>query len=195
MVKAPQMSAKLHPTAKLVLDFAPLAVFFIAFKLGDVISATAALVVATLISIAVTYAVERTLALAPLISGVLVTLLGGLSVIFRNEQFIKMKPTAVNIIFALVLLGGVYLYRRGLLKYILDVAFQLTEEGWRILSRRWGFFFLFLAALNEVIWRNFTTEFWVNFKVFGMLTLTIAFAVSQYRLVERYRPTDGNNAS
>lgn len=170
-----------------MLDFGPLLVFFIAFKLGDVLSATAALVVATLIALAVTYAVERTVALAPLISAGLVTVLGGLSVLLQDERFIKMKPTFVNLAFAAVLLAGVWGFKRGLLKYILDVAFQLTEEGWQILSRRWGLFFIFLAALNEVIWRNFTTEFWVNFKVFGMFTLTVTFAAAQFRLVERYK--------
>jgi intracellular septation protein len=187
MVKAQQMTGKLNPNAKLALDFAPLAVFFIAFKLGDVMSATIALIVTTLLSIAIIYAVERKLALAPLISGGLVTVLGTLGIIFHNEQFIKMKPTAVNLVFALILLGGAVVYKRGVLKYVLDVAFSLTEQGWLILSRRWGFFFLFLAGLNEFIWRNFSTEFWVNFKVFGMFTLTIAFAVSQYKLIERYK--------
>ncbi|MDX2095751.1 MAG: septation protein A [Alphaproteobacteria bacterium] len=182
------MSGKLNPGVKLILDFAPLAVFFAAFKLGDVLSATLALMVATAFSIAVIYAVERKLALAPLISGGLVMVLGGLSVAFHNEQFIKMKPTVVNLVFAAILLGGVLIYKRGLLKYVLDMAFTLTDEGWRVLSRRWGFFFLFLAALNETIWRNFSTEFWVNFKVFGMFTLTIAFAISQFRVVERYKP-------
>lgn len=170
-----------------MLDFAPLAVFFVAFKLAGVMEATLALVVATVTSIAIIYAVERKIALAPLISGVLVTVLGGLSVWLHDEQFIKMKPTLVNLLFATLLLGGVVFFKRGLLRHVLDMAFHLTEEGWRVLSVRWGFFFLFLAGLNEVIWRNFPTEFWVNFKVFGMLTLTIAFAMSQMRVLEKYK--------
>jgi intracellular septation protein len=181
------MTKKLPPTVKLALDFAPLAVFFVAFKLGGVMAATLALMVATSMSIAIIYAVERTLALAPIISGGLVMVLGGLSVALQDEEFIKLKPTLVNLAFAAILLGGVYGYKRGLLKYVLDVAFQLTEQGWLILSRRWGFFFLFLAALNEFIWRSFPTEFWVNFKVFGMFTLTIAFAFSQFKLLEKYK--------
>lgn len=187
MVKAPQMNRKLPANVKLLLDFAPLAVFFVAFKLGGVMAATMALMVATSISIGVIYAVERKLALAPLISGGVVLVMGGLSLALKDEQFIKLKPTLVNLAFAAILLGGVVIGKRGLLKYVLDVAFSLTDEGWLILSRRWGFFFLFLAALNEVIWRNFPTDFWVNFKVFGMFTLTIAFAVSQFRLVEKYK--------
>ena len=181
------MASKLPPAVKLGLDFAPLAVFFVAFKLGGVMSATLALMAATAISIAVIYAVERKLALAPLISGGLVMVLGGLSVALHDEQFIKLKPTIVNVTFAAILLGGVVIGKRGLLKYVLDVAFQLTDRGWMILSRRWGFFFLFLAILNECIWRNFPTEFWVNFKVFGMFTLTILFAISQIKLVEAYQ--------
>ena len=180
------MTQKLNPNVKLALDFAPLAVFFIAFKLGGVMAATMALMVATILSIAIVYLTERKLALAPLISGGLVMVLGGASIYFKNEQLIKMKPTVVNMVFAAILLGGVYFYKRGLLKYVLDVAFTLTDEGWCVLSRRWGFFFLFLAGLNEFIWRSFSTEFWVNFKVFGMFSLTILFAISQFRLVAKY---------
>jgi intracellular septation protein len=180
------MTRKLNPNVKLALDFAPLGVFFVGFKLGGMQAAIVALMVATLISIAVVYAAERKLALAALISGGLVMVLGGASIYFKNEQLIKMKPTVVNCVFAMILLGGVYISKRGLLKYVLDVAFKLTDEGWLVLSRRWGFFFLFLACLNECIWRNFSTDFWVNFKVFGMFSLTILFALSQFKLVAKY---------
>lgn len=176
----------LNPLAKLILDFAPLAVFFIGYKLGGVMLATMLLMAATAVSIGVTYAVERKLALAPLITGVVVMVMGGLTIALDDPMFIKIKPTLVNLVFAGVLLGGVYFGKRGLLKYVLDVAFSLTPEGWLVLSRRWGFFFMFLAGLNEFIWRNFSTEFWVSFKVFGMMTLTIAFAISQIKLVEKY---------
>jgi intracellular septation protein len=166
------MSRKLPPTVKIILDFAPLAVFFVAYKLAGVMAATVALMVATTLSIAIIYAVERKLALAPLITGGVVLVMGTLSVALQDEQFIKLKPTIVNLTFAAILL---------------DVAFQLTDEGWQILSRRWGFFFLFLALLNEFVWRNFPTSFWVNFKVFGMFSLTILFALSQLRLLEKYK--------
>jgi len=181
------MRLKLSSTHKLLLDFAPLGVFFVAFKLGGVMVATLALMVATMLSIATIYVAEKKIALAPLISGVLVTILGGLSIALHDEQFIKMKPTMVNGLFALILLGGVFGFGKGLLRHVLDVAFHLTDEGWTILSCRWGFFFLFLAGLNEVIWRSFSTEFWVNFKVFGMFTLTMAFAISQVRAMERFK--------
>ena len=181
------MSARLPAFAKLALDFAPLLVFFVAFRLAGVMVATVALIVATLVSMVVIYVCERKIALAPLISGVLVTVLDGLSIALHNDQFIKMKPTLVNLVFAVTLLTGALIFKRGLLKYVLDMAFHLTEEGWIILSRRWGFFFVFLAGLNEFIWRHYPTEFWVNFKVFGMFTLTMLFAASQLRLVEKYK--------
>jgi intracellular septation protein len=180
------MPRTLPASSKLLLDFAPLGVFFLGFKFADMMTATVALIIATAISLAIIYAVERKIAMAPLISGVLVAVMGGLTIALNDEQFIKIKPTLLNLLFASVLLGGVYLAKRGMLKYVLDVAISLTDEGWLKLSRRWGFFFLFLAALNEVIWRSFPTEFWVNFKVFGMFTLTMAFALSQWKLIERH---------
>lgn len=180
------MPRALPAPIKLVLDFAPLGIFFLGYKFGDMTIATVALMAATALSLLIIYAVERKLALAPLVSGVLVGVLGGLTILLKDEYFIKVKPTLLNLCFALVLLGGVYLGKKGLLKYVLEVAVSLTDEGWLKLSRRWGFFFLFLAVLNEIIWRSFPTEFWVNFKVFGMFTLTMAFALSQWKLIERY---------
>lgn len=180
------MTRRLSAPLKLLLDFAPLGMFFLGYKFADMMTATLLLIAATCVSLAVIYAVERKIAMAPLISGVLVALLGGLTILLNDELFIKVKPTLLNLVFATLLLGGVFLFRRGLLKYVLDVALTLSDAGWLILSRRWGFFFLFLAVLNEVIWRNFPTEFWVNFKVFGMFTLTMVFALSQIRLIERY---------
>ena len=176
---------------KLALDFAPLLVFFVGFRLGGVMDATIALMVSTVVCIAIVYICERTVSLAPLLSGVLVTVLGGLSIAFNNDQFIKMKPTLINFAFGMILLVGVFGFKRGLLKHVLDVAFQLTPEGWLILSRRWGFFFLALAALNEFIWRHFPTEFWVNFKVFGMMTLTVIFTAAQLRLVNKHQEVSG----
>jgi len=187
MVNSPQHSRHLSGNTKLALDFAPLAVFFIAFKFSDVLTATLALIISTILCMTIIYWYERKIALAPLISGILVTVLGGLTYALQDERFIKMKPTFVNLLFAAVLLGGVFIAKKGLLKYVLDIAFSLTAEGWRILSMRWGFYFVFLAVLNEIIWRNFPTEFWVNFKVFGMLTLTVLFTLSQLRLIEKHK--------
>lgn len=180
------MTKRLPANAKLILDFAPLAAFFIAYKVSGVMAATAVLIAATVLALAIIYAVERKIAPAPLITGIVVALFGGLTLVLKDDAFIKLKPTFINLIFAGILLVGAYGFKRGLLKHILDVAIQMTDEGWMKLSKRWGFFFLFLAVLNEVIWRNFSTEFWVNFKVFGMFTLTIAFAMSQFRLIKRH---------
>jgi intracellular septation protein len=187
MVKPPHLQRKLGTGLKLLLDFAPLGAFFAGYKLGGVEAATVAIIVTSLLCMGIAYVLTRTIALAPLISGGLVTVLGLLALTLKDPMFIKMKPTAVNLIFAAILLGGVYGARRGLLSYVLDVAFKLTDEGWLILSRRWGFFFLFLALVNEIVWRHFPESFWVNFKVFGMFGMTILFALSQFRLLDAYR--------
>lgn len=185
MINTPQR--KLPANSRLALDFAPLAAFFLGYKFAGLMAATVLLVAATLVSLAIIYAVERKIAAAPLVSGVLVAVFGALTLWLNDERFIKIKPTLVNLFFASILLGGVYGWRKGLLRHVLDVAFHLTDEGWLTLSRRWGMFFLGLALLNEVVWRSFPTAFWVNFKVFGMLTLTLAFAVAQAKLIERYK--------
>ena len=184
MVNPPQQ--KLPASLRLALDFAPLAAFFLGYRLDGLMTATALLIATTLASLAIIYVHERRISPAPLVSGILVALLGGLTLALNDEHFIKIKPTLVNLLFASVLLGGVYGFRKGLLRYVLDMALTLTEEGWRIVSRNWGFFFVFLAALNEMIWRNFSTDFWVDFKVFGMFTLTMLFAVSQMLLIQKY---------
>ncbi len=170
----------------MLLDLLPLAAFFVGYQLGDLMLATALIIAATLVSLGVIYHLERKLALNPLITAIVVTVFGGLTLLLNDELFIKMKPTIINCLFAAILLAGVYIYRRGLLKYVLDMALDLSDEGWCKLSARWGFFFVFLALLNELIWRNFSTDFWVNFKVFGMLTCTVLFTLSQIPLIKRY---------
>ena len=179
-------SRPLPPAAKLLLGFAPLGTFFIAYKLGGVMVATAVLIGVTALSLVVIYAFERKLAPAPLITGIIVALFGGLTLLLKDEDFIKMKPTFINLIFSAGLLIGAYGFKRGVIKPVLGLAIEMREEGWLKLSKRWGFFFLFLAVLNECVWRNFPTEFWVDFKVFGMFSLTMAFALSQYRLIQKY---------
>jgi intracellular septation protein len=121
----------------------------------------------------------------PLVSGVVVLVFGGLTLFFADDLFIKLKPTIVNALFGTVLLGGLAL-GRPLLPYVLDSVFQLTDEGWRKLTFRWGVFFFFLAALNEVVWRFFSTDFWVAFKVWGVMPITIAFAMAQVGLLNRH---------
>lgn len=175
------------------LDFFPLLTFFLAYKWAGLLAATAALIVCTLLSLGIIYGKEKKLAIMPLVSGIAVTIFGGLTLFLQDELFIKMKPTIVNLLFAVILLGGLF-YKKPLLKYVLESAIQLSEEGWRILTRRWGLFFIFLGLLNEMIWRNFPTDFWVSFKVFGMLTLTITFTLCQLPLMKKYwvEPEDAN---
>lgn len=175
----------MNPKLKLLLDIGPLVAFFLAYRFSGVFAATAAIMAATIISLLVTYYIEKKIAIMPLVSGVVIAVFGSLTLLLQDEQFIKMKPTLVNLIFASILLGGVY-FKKSLLKYVLESAMELSDEGWRILSLRWGVFFIFLALLNEFIWRNFSTDFWVNFKVFGMLTLTMLFTILQIPLIKKY---------
>lgn len=170
---------------KIALDMGPLAVFFIAYRLYGVQAATAAIMAATFFSLALTYWIEKKISPMPLISGVIIAIFGSLTIIFHDNSFIKMKPTMVNIIFASILLIGLS-FKKPLLKFALGSALNLSDKGWKILSLRWGLFFLFLAGLNEYIWRNYTEDFWVNFKVFGMLTLTMVFSLLQLPLIKKY---------
>lgn len=175
----------MNPTLRFALDMGPLMVFFAAYRFYGLQAATAALIATTLVSLVITYLLEKRVAMMPLVSGVMVAVFGGITLWLHDDMFIKMKPTIVNLLFASVLLGGVY-FKKPMLKYLLQTAFQLREEGWLKLSFRWGIFFIFLAGLNEFIWRNYPTDFWVNFKVFGMFTCTILFTLSQVPLVKRY---------
>ena len=184
----------LPPLLKLVLELGPLVVFFLgnayAEKFGiaadkKLFAATGVFIVATVLCLGVHYALIRRLPIMPLVSGVVVVVFGGLTLALQDKTFIMMKPTIVNSLFGLVLLGGL-LFDKSLLSVVLDSMFALTEEGWRKLTFRWGLFFFALAALNEVIWRTQTEDFWVNFKVFGIMPLTVAFALAQTPLLMRY---------
>lgn len=192
--------AELNPVLKLVLELGPLAVFFLTNAYGDRLAelipalaalggrlfiATAFFVVATMLSLGVSLALTRRLPIMPLVSGVVVLVFGGLTLALQNETFIKMKPTIVNVLFGSTLLIGLA-FGRSLLGYVFDSVFRLDDDGWRKLTFRWGVFFFFLAVLNEIIWRNFSDDFWVNFKVFGIMPLTIAFTLAQMPLIQRH---------
>ena len=173
-----------------LIEFGPLAGFFVAYKLQGLMTATIVLIILTLIALGASYLKDRRLAMTPLISGIAVTILGGLTLYLDSELFIKMKPTLVNSLFAAILLGG-WLTGRGLLKHVMGMAVELSPQGWLSLSRNYGFFFLFLAGLNEVIWRHFPTDFWVNFKVFGMFTCMMLFSLTQVLVMKRYVVEEG----
>ncbi|TDR93204.1 septation protein A [Enterovirga rhinocerotis] len=184
----------LNPLAKLALELGPLVLFFFANAYGDrfgiaqdrrIFVATGLFVVATLIALAVHYVLVRRLPIMPLVSAVVVVVFGGLTVALNDEIFIKLKPTIVNTLFGICLLIGLY-FRKPLLAIVLDSVFDLTEEGWRKLTFRWAIFFFVLAALNEIVWRTQTTDTWVNFKVFGIMPLTLVFALAQTPLLMRH---------
>jgi intracellular septation protein len=184
----------INPVFKLVLELGPLVLFFFANAYSDrfgvaedrrIFAATAIFIVATLLALAVHYALVRKLPIMPLVSGVVVVVFGGLTLWLDNETFIKLKPTIVNTLFGVVLLVGLY-FGKPLLAVVLDSVFELTDEGWRKLTFRWSLFFFLLAIINEIVWRTQTTDVWVSFKVFGIMPLTIAFALAQTPLLMRY---------
>ena len=178
-----------NPFVKLALELGPLAVFFAVNARFGIFTATGVFMVATLIALALSYALQRRLAIMPLVSGVVVLVFGGLTLWLQDEIFIKLKPTLVNGLFGIALLGGLWL-KKPLLEILFDGMFRLTKEGWRKLTLRWGVFFLVLAVLNEIVWRNFSTDAWVTFKAFGLMGLTLVFAFAQAPLIARYEKSE-----
>ncbi len=177
----------MHPLVKLGLDLGPLLIFFGVNSLHGIFPATAAFMVAITGSLAATWVLAREVPPMPLITAVFVLLFGGLTLYLNDDLFIKLKPTIVNALFAVILFTGL---ARGqsLLKPLLQSVMELKEEGWRLLTWRWAWFFVVLAMLNELVWRNFSTDFWISFKVFGTLPLTIAFGAGQIGLMRKYAP-------
>lgn len=178
--------AQPHGT-KLMIELGPLLAFFAAWFLADIFWATGILMAATLVSVVASKVLLGRVSPVIIATAVLVIVFGGLTFWFGDAHFIKMKPTIINLLFAGVLLGGL-LTGRPLLKLLFGEAFNLTEEGWRKLTLRWMAFFVVMAVLNEIVWRNFSEAAWVNFKVFGILPLTLIFAMSQIGLIKRYEP-------
>ena len=174
---------------KFITDFGPLLIFFtVYYKSGNnLIVAIPPLIVATIIAVGIVYFVEKKIPYVPLIGGIIITLFGGLTLYFNNPVFIYMKPTIVNIIFALILLGSNIFFGKNFLKFFLQTAFQLSEAGWNKLNFRWAYFFIFLAILNEIVWRTQPETTWVNFKVWGMLPITIIFTAMQVPLINKYK--------
>ena len=174
---------------KFATDFGPLLIFFtIYYKTGNNLSAAIPpLIISTIIAVAIMYFVEKKIPFVPLIGGVVITLFGGLTLYFDNPVFIYMKPTIVNIIFAGILITSKVFFQKNFLKFFLKTAFQLQEIGWDKLNFRWAYFFIFLAILNEIVWRTQPEATWVNFKVWGILPITFIFTASQVPLINKYK--------
>ena len=174
---------------KFITDFGPLLIFFtIYYKSGNNLSiAIPPLIISTLIAVAIMYFVEKKIPYVPLIGAIVISLFGGLTLYFNNPIFIYMKPTIVNIIFAGILIVSNIYFNKNFLKLFLQTAFQLNDEGWKKLNFRWAYFFIFLAILNEIVWRTQPETTWVNFKVWGMLPITIIFTAMQLPLINKYK--------
>jgi intracellular septation protein len=170
---------------KLAIELGPLLVFFAGNAAGGIFTGTAAFMIATLAALAFAGFRYRKLPIMPLISGVLVLVFGGLTLYLRDATFIKVKPTIVYLLFAAMLASGLVL-KKPLLELLLGSALSLSEEGWRKLTYRWIGFFIVMAIVNELVWRNFSTNIWISFKAFGFLPLTLVFAVAQAPLLRRY---------
>ena len=175
----------LNPMLKLALDLGPLVLFFVANARFGIFAATAAFMAAVLAALLVSYAMTRRLPVMPVVTAIVVVVFGGLTLILHDATFIKVKPTIIYGLFGAVLMGGL-LFNKPLLGALFDSLFHLSEEGWRKLTLRWAIFFFALAVLNEIVWRNASTDAWVTFKVFGVVPLTLVFGVLQVPLLKRY---------
>ena len=174
---------------KFITDFGPLLVFFFYYYNSDknLKIAIPPFIIATIIALAIVWMLEKKIPMVPLIGGILITFFGGLTIYFNNPVFIYIKPTIINILFGLALLFGKYFTNEPVLKKILGKSIVLKDEGWNILSRRWIFFFFTIALLNEMVWRTQSEEFWVNFKVWGLLPITFIFTAFQVSLITKYK--------
>ena len=175
---------------KIISDFGPLLIFFIFYKKYGMIEAILPLIIATVISIIIMYCFEKKISPMPIIGAVLVSVFGGLTIYFDNKVFFYMKPTIINILFALILIYGKFFLKKSLLQLLLENSIKLKDEGWKILTDRWIYFFIFLAFLNEMVWRTQSEEIWVQFKVFGILPITFIFTIFQIRVIEKFRITN-----
>ena len=177
---------------KFATDFGPLLAFFIIYYKNDkdLVSAIPALIIATLIAICIIYILEKRIPILPLMGAVLVCLFGGLTIFFDNPIFIYLKPTIINLIFAFALFFGKVVLNKNFLKKLFESSIKLEEAGWDKLIIRWIGFFIFLAVLNEAVWRTQTEEFWINFKVWGILPITFIFTAFQLPLIQKYKKNE-----
>ncbi len=168
--------------AKFLCDYVPLIIFIIIYKFSPasdpLIPATFGLLVSSFIALIIAYILTRKIAKMPLISAIILGVFGGLTLISGDDLFIKIKPTLINLLFAAILFYG-YFSKKPLIKHLFGESLKMEDRAWLILSLRWAIFFIFLAVLNEFIWRSFSTDFWVNFKVFGVFPISMIFTLSQ----------------
>lgn len=189
MTDATAPKKHLAPLPKLLLDLGPLLLFFFANSYGGIYFATGAFMVATVVTLAISYYLIRRFPVMPIVTAVIVMVFGALTLWLHNDTFIKLKPTIIYVMFAVVLFVGLAT-GRPLFQIVLDGALHLKEEGWKLLTRNWALFFLVMAAVNEFVWRSFTTDQWVTFKTFGFLPLTLVFAISQAPIMTKYAIKD-----
>jgi intracellular septation protein len=193
------MSSRAPGWLKPFVDYSPLAAFFIAYLAGGLYAATATLMAVTVVAVGLSLALERRVPLMPVVTAAIVMVFGGLTLWFKDDRFIKMKPTVVQALFSAALFGGL-LFRRPLLKPLLQSAWRLSDRGWYLITWRFALFFAAMAVLNEIVWRNFSTDVWVNFKIFGILALTFVFTAFQVPLITRHQlpeaaePADSGDA-
>lgn len=171
---------------KLGLEIAPLVIFFLVNGYSGIFWGTGAFMVATVVSLVVSRSVFGRIPVMPFVSGIFVVTFGTLTLVLQDALFIKLKPTIVNALFSIILFGGL-LFGRPLLRYLMGDMFQLTSQGWVVLTFRWACFFAFLAVLNELVWRNFSESFWISFKIWGIMPLTMAFALAQLGVLKRHQ--------
>src|ERR1700682_3362141 len=184
-LKADMNKAAPHPLFKLATELGPLMIFFIANARFQLFVATGAFMVAVIVAMTASYMVTRHVPIMALVTGVIVIVFGTLTLGLHDETFIKVKPTIIYGLFA-ALLGGGLLFGRSFIAIMFNQMFNLTPQGWRILTLRWALFFFAMAILNEIIWRTQSTDFWVAFKAFGVIPLTMGFAIAQMPLTRRY---------
>jgi len=170
---------------KMLLEVGPLGVFFFANSQGGIFWGTGCFMAATVVALALSYFIFKKIPVMPLVSGIFILVFGGLTLWLHDDLFIKIKPTLVNVLFGSILGVGL-MFRQNLLKYVFGEVFRLTDEGWRQLTIRWAGFFILLAVLNEIVWRNFSDEFWISFKLFGIMPLTVIFAMAQMGLLRKF---------
>lgn len=174
---------------KFLADFGPLLIFFIIYKKSgnDLSKAIPPLIISTIVAVVIVYFLEKKIPYVPLVGAVIISIFGGLTLYFDNPIFIYLKPTIINIMFAIVLLISNKFFNKNLLKTLLQTAIVMNDDGWKKLNLRWAYFFIFLAALNELVWRTQTEELWVNFKVWAILPITLLFTFMQIPLIKKYK--------